>query len=204
MIYLIITASIISQYDADYAQRAQSYVDCIQQAIDVISGRAKIVVVENNGLRPTVLDGLKCDVFYTDSNSIRYAHKGVNELIDIHHVINKYDIQDEDMIIKLTGRYFMLDSVILDEVISKPDSDAFIKFFNVATCQYMARDCVLGLFAIRCKYLRRFHYDTSLYLSPEVEFATYVRNVIPSDKIEHVNDLQLICHFAGDLRKQWV
>ena len=38
----------------------------------------------------------------------------------------------------------------------------------------MSNDCVLGLYCIKCKYLKQFNYECT-GKSPEVEFATYVK-----------------------------
>lgn len=58
-------------------------------------------------------------------------------------------------------------------------------------------DCVLGLFAIKCKYLKNFEYDCKR--SPECEFADHVRKNIKERTME-INNLNLECCFADDLR----
>jgi hypothetical protein len=159
----------------------------------------KPIVVENNGFRKTYLDELNCDVCYTMNNGVDCQHKGVNELLDIKEVIQKYNIMDDDIIIKLTGRYKLLSSLFIDTIkTNMNDYDAFIKFFNVCTKQYMNDDCVLGLFAIKCKYLRNFEYACKR--SPECEFAEYSRNIITPNKIMEITELSLECCFADDLR----
>jgi hypothetical protein len=203
MIYLIITSSIESKYGIrNDEHRKRTYLECIQQVLRILPDSIKPIIVENNGIRSTYLDTMGCDVIYTDNNVINYGNKGVNELQDIKEVIYKYNIQDDDIVIKLTGRYFMIDTKIIQTVLEYPDKDAFVKFFNVCTCEYVYDDCVLGLYAIRCKYLKQFKYKCTT--SPEVEFATYIREVIPHAKIMSIDDLNLRCCFAGDLRIQHV
>jgi hypothetical protein len=116
------------------------------------------------------------------------SHKGVTELLDIKDVINRYNIQDDDVVIKLTGRYKMLDLSFIN-LIKKysNDYDAFIKFFNVCEKKYMFNDCVLGLFAVKCKYLKNFNYKC--IKSPECEFADYIRENI--SKIAEIKLLHL-------------
>ena len=62
----------------------------------------------------------------------------------------------------------------------------------------MNDDCVLGLFAIKCKYLKEFRY--AFLRSPECEFADYVRKNIDKNKLIEVEQLYLECCFADDLR----
>ena len=201
MIYVIITTSIHNKVGAqDQIHRQTRYIESINQLLQLIGNDANIkpIIVENNGFRRTFLDDLKCDVCYTNNNRIHYPHKGVNELLDIKEVITKYKIQDTDIIIKLTGRYKLLNSDFIDLVKNNNKYFAFVKFFNVCTKEFMFDDCVLGLFAVKCKYLKEFEY--SLARSPECEFADYVRRRINRNKVMEVQQLHLECCFADDLR----
>ena len=228
MIYIIITTSIfnINGGNADLQHRQFRYMNSIQHLLQLIQNDASVrtpelrssvgvrgitgedlsskviikpIIVENNGLGRSYLDDLHCDVCYTNNNQFRGGNKGVNELLDIKEVIQKYNIQDDDVIIKLTGRYKLLDVSFIHLIQKNMDNyDAFIKFFNVCTKQFMFNDCVLGLFSIKCKYIKDFHYDC--IASPEVEFAEYVRKTIQNDRIMEVQTLNLECCFADDLR----
>jgi len=200
MIYLIITTSINNKTGpTDFEHRKNRYINSIKPLLSLIENDVSIkpIIVENNGLRQTYLDELNCDVFYTDNNKLNFYHKGVNELLDIQEVIRHYNIQDDDIIIKLTGRYKILDLTFINLVKNNIEThDAFVKFFNVCALQYMLNDCVLGLFAVKCKYLKSFAYP--LRASPEVEFAVHVRS--NANKIMEVTNLNLECCFADDLR----
>jgi len=200
MIYLIITTSINTKYDiVNEAHRKQLYLNSIRTTLIYIKNIGiKPIVVENNGNRSTYLDILDCDIFYTNNNSNIYEHKGVNELKDIKDIIDAYGILDDDMIIKLTGRYCPLNKSFFEMVQSNVKYDVFLKFFNVCKKIYTDDDCVLGLFAIRCKYLKKFQYECKM--SPEVEFARFVRGSIQHDKVKEVQELFLRCCFAGKLR----
>ena len=203
MIYLIITTSINNNYGViNYEHRKKQYINCISSSLKLIENNNKIkpIIVENNGITDTYLNELKCDIVYTtNNNNNKLKHKGVNELLDIQFVINKYNIQDNDYIIKLTGRYKILNDYFFNLIINNIDKyDAFIKFFNVCTKKFMYDDCVLGLFSIKCKYLKDFNYKCKL--SPECEFAIFVRNNIENNKIMEIDNLNLECCFADDLR----
>ena len=202
MIYIIITTSINNKAGIkNDIHRQKRYIDCIKRLLQLIDNdeHFKIIVVENNGLRQTYLNDLNCDVCYTDNNKHCCKHKGGNELLDIKEVINTYKIEDDDVIIKLTGRYKLLNLSFINLVKENIQNyDAFVKFFNVCTGKYIFDDCVLGLFAIKCKYLKDFNYN---YLkSPEYEFANYIRKNINEHKIMEVTELYLECCFADNLR----
>jgi len=207
MIYLIITTSIINRFGVNTTnetQRRTEYINSIQKTLDLLPVEIKPIIVENNGLRKTFLDNfekhnIKIPVHYTDNNNIQYYHKGVNELNDIQSVIKHFNIKDDDYIIKLTGRYFPINSNFFDFVINHHNEyEAFVKFFNVCTLQYMDYDCVLGLYAIRCKHLKQVSFNDT-YKSPEVNFATFVKNL--SGNVFEIDRLDLRCCFNDEMRK---
>jgi len=202
MIYIIISTSINNKNGIkNNIHRQNRYIESIQQLLQLIDNDSNIkpIIVENNGLRKTYLDILNCDICYTNNNKIKAPHKGHNELLDIKEVIHNYNIHDDDLIIKLTGRYKLLNAKFINLVKNNINNyDAFVKFFNVSTKKYMFDDCVLGLFAIKCKYLKEFNYN--FIKSAEVEFATYTRNKINKDKLMEIQQLDLECCFADDFR----
>ena len=114
---------------------------------------------------------------------------GYNELLDIKEVIAKYNISDDDIIIKLTGRYRLLNKDFFNLIKASSNIDAFIKFYDVCTNVFMYNDAVLGLFAIKCKYLKNFYYLTNK--APEIEFAEYVRLNIDKNNLIEIKDLNL-------------
>jgi hypothetical protein len=206
MIYIIITTSIHNWVGVkNYEFRKQRYITAIGDTLRVIHSLGlgdlvKPIIVENNGDNNTYMNGFSCDVVYTNHNVIKQGHKGVNEMMDLQHVMNKYNVGDEDMVIKLTGRYRLLDDVFLKSVIAGMETyDAFLKFYNVCTFKFEENNCVLGLFALRAKYLKLFRYS-NFRLAPETEFAMYVCDKVAKEKIVEVQDLHLECCFADDLR----
>ena len=200
MIYLIITTSVNSKYNiCHYKHRKTRYLQSIQSVLSIIQNDSEIkpIIVENNNV-PTYLDELNCDVFYTNNNALEFPHKGFTELLDIQNIIDAYNMKDHDIVIKLTGRYRVLDGSFFNTIKQHcNDYDAFVKFYNVCTLEYLYNDCVLGLFAVKCKYLKNFHYNNGK--SPECEFSEYVRANV-KDKVMEIPNLQLECCFADDLR----
>jgi hypothetical protein len=121
----------------------------------------------------------------------------VNEMLDIHSVIKQFSIQDDDIIIKITGRYYPLNDSFYKTIIEFQNIyDVFIKYFNVCTQKFTEDDCVLGMFAMRSKYLKRFEYHTR-NASAEIQFAIYTRSL--QCNIYNCDKLQLHCTFADSL-----
>jgi len=196
MIYLIITTSLYDKTNqSTMEERYYTYNDSITNVLRLLDDTPLIkpIIVENNGTRKTYLDNFKqisnCDIIYTEHNRYSYTHKGFNELQDIKYIINLYDIKDDDIVIKLTGRYKLLSMDFFNTILNNSNYDAFVKFFNVCTQEYEQYNSVLGLFAIKCKYLRDFSYIG--VKSPEVEFAEHVKTNIQEGKVAKIKELKL-------------
>jgi len=196
MLYLIITTSLYDKTNQSrYEERQSTYIDSITNVLQLLNNNTLIkpIIVENNGLRETYLDNFKqytnCDIVYTYHNNFNYPHKGVNELQDIKYIIDLYNIKDDDIVIKLTGRYKVLSVDFFNTILNNTDYEAFIKFFNVCTQKYETYNSALGFFAIKCKYIKDFNYACVTY--PEVEFAYYVKENIQKNKIMEMTDLKL-------------
>lgn len=194
--FLIVTSSIQSNYQGNNTDaRVELYKKAIGNTLKLIPQNIIPIIVENNGKRETFLDNFPCRVVYTNNNRVKGFHKGVNELNDIKQVIEECKIKDDDMVIKLTGRYFPLTNDFFQLVLSNIDrKDALVKFFNVTTRQFEKYDSILGFFALRCKYLKTFTYNG--VKSAEQEFAYHVHKMIDEHKIHSVRNLSIECCFA--------
>lgn len=202
MIHIIITTSIYDKvYGRNDNHRQNTYVESIQHLLNLIKNMEDIkpIIVENNGLRETYLNDFNCDVCYTYNNIVDFENKGGNELLDIKEIIKRYNILEDDFIIKITGRYKLLNLNFINLVKQNIQKyEAFVKFFNVCTEEYTFYDCIMGLYCIKCKYIQSFNYN--FIKSPECEFAEYIRNNIDPHKIMEITQLDLECCFADDLR----
>lgn len=207
MIYLIITTSINNKYGIqDDIERKNRYLYAISETLKNVPYEIKPIIVENNGSRDTYLDNFyyhhrqHVKVFYTVNNNLNFKSKGVNEFMDMKEVIERYGIEDDDIIIKLTGRYRMLSTSFFDTVIKDEKKyDAFVKFYGTCDLKFDPYICILGCYAIRAKYLKLFNtLIISNYKSAEVAFAKYVR--FCGAKIKEIDNLDVECSFSDDLR----
>jgi len=200
MIYLIITTCLNNKYGLqDTDHREKLYIKSITKALEYCKGTSiKPIIVENNGKRETFLDqfSLQCDVVYTENNMVPTRNKAQNELLDIKEIIEKYTILDDDTVIKLTGRYTMFSNIFF-QLVLYTKFDAYLKFFNICLLKNCNDDCLLGLYAIKAKYLKTFEYEFKL--SPEMEFARYVRENIGS--LKEVQKLMLLYCLAENFKE---
>lgn len=157
MIYFIITTSV---FDNSLTRKKQ-YINGINKLKEYTTNfkNYKIIIVENNGLRNTYLNSLGCEIYYTNNNSLPRINKGYRELQDILDCIQKYNINDSDFIVKMTGRYFLDDtSEFMDNVKNIDDTkyDCIIKYGSyMSPVNYKMNDCVTGLIGMRCDYVKQ-------------------------------------------------
>ena len=120
--------------------------------------------------------------------------------MDLLSVIEQHGIQPDDMIIKLTGRYSTTTSFFFEEVLKEePHYDALVKFYGSCSLKFEPFDCILGMYAIRAKFLFWWApYLIEQHPSAEVAFARYVR--LGVDRLKEMERLDLHCVFAEDGR----
>ncbi len=159
MIYFIITTSIYTNCKL----RQTQYIYGITKLKLLIQNLGienyKIIIVENNGVRITFLDYLGCDVYYTNNNHLQTRNNGYKELQDILDCIYKYNIQDNDFIVKMTGRYILKkDSEFMNIIknIHNTNYKCVIKYGSYQSIITNNRnDCITGLIGMLCVYIKQ-------------------------------------------------
>jgi hypothetical protein len=158
MLYFIVTAYVNSN-----PLRQEQYINAINKLKEVLCNNNfvdyEIIIVENNGQRETYLDTLGCKVHYTNNNWISINNNGVKEIKDVWSCIDAYNIQDNDFIVKMTGRYLLNDdSQFIAEVQKLNDTryDCIIRYgsFN-GPVNYQMEDCITGLIGMRSSYIKQ-------------------------------------------------
>jgi hypothetical protein len=146
--------------------RKQQYMSSIPKVIEFAETiGASVIVVENNGPRPTIFDSLDCQVLYTDTN--KYANtKGTNELLDVLSSLYTFQIPDDELIVKVTGRYFVDVSGSFCSALQSYNpntTDCIIRYgsFIDSTNQNPHEDCLTGIIAMKCKYIKQMQHNPS-------------------------------------------
>ena len=204
MIYLILTATLLNRFGPN-EERDARYHTALTETLSHLPASIIPVLVENNGQRPTMLDhyvhhGKRVPVVYTETNRNPPEDKGMNEFIDLKEVIRIVGIKETDIIIKLTGRYRVMDASFFTQVVQEADAhDVWMKFYGTCSLRFEPYECILGCFAMRAMYLSWFPLPMiRLYPSAEVAVATYVRRSLP--RIQEIQTLGVECCFGEDGR----
>lgn len=211
MIYLILTASLKNNIPSSVSEnRLERYEYAIRDTLHHVPSTVYPILVENthDGNGVSSLEGRfehagkAIDVIYTDHGKLSMRSKGVNEWLDIRHVIDHYDMKDNDIIIKLTGRYRLLSSSLIDEIErTQMEKDVWFRFMNVCTGEDDPYDCVLGCYGARVSSIQYLSWSwINMVESPEKAIAKYIRSFVDSKRIGEMSHLDVECLFSENGR----
>jgi len=185
MIYFLITTCLKESWNFDI--RVSQYKRAISKIIEIAEKieNTKIVIVENNGERSTFLDDFGVPVIYTTNNSIDIKNIGVKEIKDIFHVIEKLKIEEDDFIVKITGRYILEDdSYFIKQLktVEEKGIDCIIKYgWWMDFSETKIENCITGIIGMRCKYIKLIEIPDE-NVCVEIKYAT-VANNIPENRV---------------------
>jgi hypothetical protein len=104
---------------------------------------------------PTFLEEYASNVFYSTVNNASFTNNGANEAATFLEGLYYFDFDDEDLIIKFTGRHQLTSDYILRLIEKKHDYDAFVNM------QDNGGVSTLG-FAMKCKHFKKMYEDMQL------------------------------------------
>lgn len=193
-VHIICTAALI---DDDYEIRKNEYLTSLEILRNY--GYHNPYIIESiNENPPTFLNDYSKNVLYPNVNNPNLRNKGVNEAKSIAESFKRLSFHDDDMIIKITGRYFFKSDKFLKIVEEHPNIDAFVK---------LAPDgqVYTGCFAMRYKYFKEmlnyFDYEKMEreMINIEQEVADYIQRITKPKKVQvmHVAELGIVANIFG-------
>ncbi len=145
-VVIVSTAAILPKR---YEERKQQYIYSIRNVLDL---GYEPYLLENCAQGPTFLDDHSAQVIYAQNNDPTFTNIGINEsrsLIKFFEVCSN-ELSDDDIIVKLTGRYYFKDDTFLRLIEDHPCFDGFIK--HGPYMRYF--DLFTGMFALKCSYFK--------------------------------------------------
>lgn len=162
MIYFLVTTSLIEN---NFDKRKIQYINSINKLIQLTKNipNHKIIIIDNNGKRYTFLNDFNLEVFYTNNNTINTNNKGIKELKDIFDCIENYQIQKNDFIVKITGRYLLKDDSQFMNIIKTMNRKKIFCVIKYGSYQNPSNipvsDCISGLIGMKVKYLLKIEFS---------------------------------------------
>lgn len=134
-----------------FEERKEEYIKCLR-LLKRMGLEERIYIVESGPFTPRSFFEDYCNkVFYANTNDPSFVNKGVNEVKASLAAFDYYSFDDEDMIVKLTGRYLFNETNFLHLIGEHPEVDAFASYLPDRK-----RGVNSGCYAMRYKYYKRF------------------------------------------------
>jgi len=118
----------------------------------------KLIIIENDGNR--YMERYRdetCEIYYTKNNEMK-TNKGNKEIKDIQDCIKEYKINDEEFIIKITGRYIIEKGSKFLQEINKGYECVIMYGSYMQPNRNNEEDCVTGLIGMKAKYIKEIKY----------------------------------------------
>jgi hypothetical protein len=150
-IYFVLTAA-LNKSPKRCRQYARSIQILMNETKQMLTHKSyRIVYVEGNGRRTTCLENdFGVEILYTNNSGvITGGNYGTNELLDVTDAISYFDMKDTDLLVKMTGRYYLDHHSpflsILNEM-NFHEARALVKFGSyMKPSNQPMMDCISGL-----------------------------------------------------------
>src|SRR3990170_5685438 len=136
-------------------------------------------------------------VFYPLVDDNNYRNKGVNEAVSLLAGFRHFKFNDNDMIIKMVGRYYFNSDAFVRLVEANPDVDVFVKFDSYG-------QAFTGCYAMRFRYSKELHEKLDLDLMEknminiEAETGRYIKELERRGvKVMYLNKLDVTANIFG-------
>lgn len=173
-IYVMMTTAVLpSQYEL----RKEEYLSGFY-AIKSYGFEPWIIEATNTG--SSFFDEISKQVLYPQKNNDLLRNKGVNETMSMRTSLPYLPFRDEDIVIKLTGRYLLYDRSFIDIIeATSSDYDAYVCYGK----HFVSRNHIFtGCFAMRWKYFKQIINEMDFekaerdLISVEQLFAEFIQN----------------------------
>ncbi len=156
------------------------------------------VVEALSKLGPTFLNEHCKNVFYSTANNPRFKNNGINEARTLHEASHHFKFAPDDMIIKLTGRYQLINDSFFKLVKDNPDTDVFVRVNEYG-------DVFTLCYAMRCKYFQEMYAQMDYekmerqWINVEREVGNYIKRKKQQGnfKVIYVEKLGVIANLLG-------
>jgi len=145
---------------------------------------------------PLVYEEYTDKVFYSCVNDTSLKNKGVNEAKAILKALDHYGFDDNEMVVKVTGRYLPRETTFLNTVSNAKED---------VVCLYMGNQIFTGVVAFRCGFFKKMLNNLDYkemeerMVNIEYKIAMYVESQKVS--VQCVSKVHFLCNIAlqGDI-----
>lgn len=170
-IRIILTAALSSNHQAF---RKNQYLESFRSLQRLGLTKDDIYIVEAlKKTGPTFLDEYSSHVYYAQNNNASFKNNGINEAITLLEALDYFKFDDDDIIIKLTGRHQLTSNEFLQIIEANPNYDMYIKINPDGAALTLT-------FAMRCQYMKE------MYSSMNLNAMGYSRRAIEHEVARYI------------------
>lgn len=173
-IHVVLTSALISN---EFDLRKEEYVNCVNRWK---SYEFEPWIIEATNISSSFFDALSPQVLYPQVHKSPLRNKGVNEISSFRASLPYLPFEDDDIVIKMTGRYLLQSPSFLNTIRETLDEydvwGVFGKHFNEKN------DLFTGCFAMRWKHLKQIIEEMDLEraeqecVAIEILFGQWIKN----------------------------
>ena len=186
-IHVLFTSALINR---QYELRKEEYIKSVQQFRSL---GFDPWIIEATNINASFYDEITNRVLYPNKNNLALRNKGVNELASLRESFSKLPFDDDDIVIKVTGRYFLKDSYFIDQIkATQSDYDVWGLFGK----HFVDKGhLVTGCFAMRWKQYKEVMESIDLVMA-EVDYIAVEKLIAESIgrrnlRVNYLTDLHL-------------
>lgn len=184
----------------NYEMRKEEYI----RSMDTLKsyGYEPYIMEAIHPFSPSFFDEYTQHVYYSNVNNPKLVNKGVNEARSMMEGFDFYEFDDDDMIVKLTGRYRLISRDFLQIVEDHPEVDVFVKC-DPGYPKPLGK-VFTGCFAIRYKFFKELLENLDLekmereLIDIEVEVANFAQKLkARGDRVMYLDKVGMSANIGG-------
>lgn len=188
-----------------FEERKAEYIHSLD-VLKLLGYRSQVYITESCLSFPFSFFDAYCDhILYANINDWSLRNKGVNEAKAMLAAFHHFQFDDEDMIVKLTGRYSFDNHQFLRFVESHPEADAIARYLHGP-----GTGIVAGCFAMRARFFKQMLQQLDLIkmeremIDIEREEEIFLQQMISQRaKVLYVETLGLTANVANFVIEHW-
>jgi hypothetical protein len=184
-IHVIYTSALIPK---QFEQRKQEYLKSFYQ---LKAFGFEPWIIEATKINSSFFDQITNQVLYPQTNDLTLRNKGVNETMSMRASLPYLHFADDDIVLKMTGRYFIKDRFFIDSIqATSSDYDVWGCFGK----NFVGKGHLFtGCFAMRWKYLKK--------IISEMDLEVAEKDYIAVEKLigDFIHENQLRVNYFSDL-----
>ena len=186
-----------------YEERRSEYIRTLEGLRD-FGFADQVYIAESTGGPRTFFENYSDRVFYANVQPLSFTNKGVKEGMAMLSAFDFFQFDDEDMIVKLTGRYYFKNDDFFKLLKANPQVDVFASYLE------SPNRVQTGCFAMRAKYFKQmlqeidFRHMDHHRVDIERILGAFIKKMISENRnVQNVDKFQIVANIDNTHVEIW-